>query len=479
MTVRSLAPCSVAALAAALSWMAASPAFAATPTAVVATVTAPGATTATTATAATAATAPADFLALLAALLTRNALLEFGVLVLCLGGAWAAVRLLRGAAPTPGSVWFGERVVDGVLFPVLALAAALAARWALAGVLPIAVFKLAVPILLSLLVIRLTVRVLHRAFPTSQLVRVIERSVSWLAWASVVLWLTGLLPLLVAELDALQWQMGGSRVSLLTLLQGALAVVVVMVVALWISAALEARLLDGAVDADLSMRKIAANALRALLLFVGLMVALTSAGIDLTALGVLGGAIGVGIGFGLQKLAANYVSGFVILAERSMRIGDIVKVDNFEGRITDISTRYTVIRAFDGRESVVPNEMMITQRVENLSLADPKVMLVSPLQVAYGTDVESLIPKLVEVMKGVPRVLHDPAPGVGLAAFAADGLELRLVFWIADPAGGLGNVRSDVNRAVLRALVEWGVEIPFPQRVVHLRGGDRLPDPAA
>jgi hypothetical protein len=120
------------------------------------------------------------------------------------------------------------------------------------------------------------------------------------------------------------------------------------------------------------MRKMAANALRALLLLVGLMFALSAAGIDLTALGVLGGALGVGIGLGLQKLAANYVSGFVILAERSMRIGDMVKVDGFEGRITDITTRYTVIRALNGREAIVPNEMMITQRVENSLAGRPQ-----------------------------------------------------------------------------------------------------------
>ena len=137
----------------------------------------------------------------------------------------------------------------------------------------------------------------------------------------------------------------------------------------------------------------AANSLRVILLFVGLMFALSAAGIDLPALGVLGGAIGVGIGFGLQKLAANYVSGFVILAERSMNIGDVVKVDGFEGTITDISTRYSVIRALNGRESIVPNEMMITQRIENSSLADPKVAISPGGQGGYGTDLgRSLIP---------------------------------------------------------------------------------------
>ena len=183
----------------------------------------------------------------------------------------------------------------------------------------------------------------------------------------------------------------------------------------------------------------------------------------------------MGIGFGLQKLASNYVSGFVILAEHSLRIGDLVRVDNFEGHITDIKTRYTVIRALSGRESIVPNEMMITQRVENLSLADPNVLISTTVQVAYGTDLDVLMPELVATMRGVPRVLQEPGPGVTLSAFAADGLELTLNFWIADPQNGQGNVRSAVNLAVLRALSARGIEIPFPQRVYHLLP----PDPAA
>ena len=237
-------------------------------------------------------------------------------------------------------------------------------------------------------------------------------------------------------------------------------------IALWVSAALEQKLLEGATD-NLSIRKMAANALRAVLLFVGLMFALSAAGIDLTALGVLGGALGVGIGFGLQKLAANYISGFVILAERSMRIGDVVRVDNFEGRITDITTRYTVIRALNGRESIVPNEMLITSRVENSSLADPKVLLQTVVQVAYGTDLATLMPQLVTAILAVPRVLADPAPAVQLSAFASDGLELTVLFWIADPENGQGNVRSQANLAILRTLNEAGVEIPFPQRVMR------------
>jgi small-conductance mechanosensitive channel len=178
----------------------------------------------------------------------------------------------------------------------------------------------------------------------------------------------------------------------------------------------------------------------------------------------------VGLGFGLQKIAANYVSGFVILAERSLRIGDMVKVDNFEGRITDIRTRYTVIRSLGGREAIVPNELLITQRVENASLADPRVAVTSTVQVGYGTDVRSLLPKLEAAMRAVPRVLASPGPSVQLSGFGADGLNLNLAFWIGDPENGDGNVRSEVNLAVLDVLNSEGIEIPFPQRVVRTVG---------
>ena len=411
---------------------------------------------------------------LLRALLAPSALAELAVFAVCLALAWGVVRALRGPVTARGSIWFGRRFVDGVLFPVLALALALLARRLLEAWLPLAAFRLIVPVLVSLVVIRVTVRVLRAAFPHSQLMRVVERSVSWLAWAGMVLWVTGVLPLVLAELDAIHWTIGSTKVSVRNLLEGLLSAAVVMVLVLWVSAALEARLLRGS-GANLSLRKMAANLLRSVLLFLGLMFALSAAGIDLTALGVLGGAIGVGIGFGLQKLAANYVSGFVILAERSVRIGDLVVVDGFEGRITDIKTRYTVIRALNGRESIVPNEMLITQRVENASLSDTQVLQSTVVQVAYGSALDTLLPQLQVAVAAVPRVLADPAPGVRLSNFAADGLELTVLFWIGDPENGTANVRSDVNLALLRTLDALGVEIPFPQRVLHHRGDAAAP----
>lgn len=409
---------------------------------------------------------------LLHALSRPAAGVELALVLACAAAAWLLVRVLRGAAPHgEDSIWFGRRILDGVFFPVLLLLLALLVRWALNALgQPVVLFKVMVPLLVALVVMRLTARVLHRAFPTSAFMRVVERSVSWLAWMAMVLWITGLLPLILKELDGITWKIGSSHVTVRSLIEGAVTAVLVLVLTLWLSAALESRLLKGATD-NLSISKMAANALRVVLLLVGLMFALSAAGIDLTALGVMGGALGVGIGLGLQKLAANYVSGFVILAERSMNIGDVVKVDGFEGRISDISTRYTMIRALNGRESIVPNEMMITQRVENASLTDPKVAVTTVLQVAYGTDLDALMPRMLEVVSAVPRVIADPAPGVLLTNFAADGLELTVGFWIEDPEKGVNGPRSAVNLALLKLLNGMGVEIPFPQRVVRQAAG--------
>jgi small-conductance mechanosensitive channel len=405
---------------------------------------------------------------LLHALAQPSALTELAVLVGCLGAAWAVVRLMRGRTQPVASVWFGDRIVDGVLFPILALAFAYGARLGLEGVLKPAVFRLAIPILVSLVLIRLSVRVLSATFPNSAWVRMVERTISWIAWIAVVLWVTGVSPLMLDAMDDVRWKVGTAQVTLRNVVEGTLTAGVVLVLALWVSGAIERKLLRGG-GSDLSIRKMAANIVRVLLLFIGLLLALSAVGIDLTALSVLGGAIGVGLGFGLQKIAANYISGFVILAERSLRIGDMVKVDNFEGRITDIRTRYTVIRSLGGREAIVPNETLITTRVENSSLADPRVLISSQVQVAYGTDVRALQPQLEAAMRAVPRVLADPGPNVLLTEFAADGMNLTLQFWIRDSENGQGNVKSEINLAVLALLNAQGIEIPYPQRVVHVR----------
>ena len=350
------------------------------------------------------------------AFLSPTVLVELAVLAVCVGLAWGLVALLQRGLRRgdPRSILFGVRIVDGALFPLVLLSLAYIARTLLHHWVALAAFKIAIPVLVALVVIRIGVKVLQVAYPDAAWVRPIERSISWMAWLGMVLWVTGLLPLVLDELDQIHWKVGGATLSVRTIIEGAVTAAAVLLIALWISAAIESRLLRSATGAELSLRKAVSNAVRALLVFVGLLVALSSVGIDLTALSVLGGAVGVGIGFGLQKLAANYVSGFVILAERSMRIGDNVKLDNFEGRITQINARYTVIRSSSGRESIVPNEMLITQRVENLSLSDPKVWMSTVVSVAYESDVDQVAQLLTNAALVSPRVLRDPAPSAAL-----------------------------------------------------------------
>jgi len=306
-------------------------------------------------------------------------------------------------------------------------------------------------------------------FKSADWVRPLERSLSWLAWAAVVLWLTGLLPLVLEELDQIKWKIGASHLSVRTLLEGGLTAGLVMLLTLWVSSAIEAKLLKSSSGSELSLRKAVSNAVTSLLLFVGLMLSLSAVGIDLTALSVLGGAVGVGIGFGLQKLAANYVSGFVILAERSMRIGDSVKVDGFEGRISDIKARYTVIRSLTGRESIVPNEMLINSRVENLSLADSRILQSTQVTVAYGTDVDGVMQLLLQACKEQNKVLNDPLPFVTLTNFGADGLEFDAHYWVDEQQAGLLTLKSEINIRILQLLQAEGIEIPYPQRVIHTR----------
>jgi len=403
--------------------------------------------------------------------------LELAVLAACLALAFGVSRTVGRNQP-PDSVWFGRSTVDGLMFPLLALALVYAARVGVAHYQPVFLLRVAVPVLTSLVLIRFFARVLATAFPRSSLMRLVERMISWVAWGVAVLWIVGLLPVVRDELAGVSLSFGKTQTNLLMLLQGVLSAGAVMVLALWASSTFERRVLSNAV-ADLSMRKVAVNATRALLLLIGLLFALSAVGVDLTALSVLGGAVGVGLGFGLQKLASNYVSGFVILLERSLRIGDNVRVDGFEGRITDIKTRYTLIRAGSGRESIVPNETLITQRVENLSDADRKFNVTTNIVVGYDSQVAQVQQILCGAAAAQPRVLKEPQPVAYLVNFAPDGLEFSLNFWVSDPSAGTVNLRSDINIAILDGLRAAGIDIPYPQRVVQIKGPAAEPQATA
>lgn len=403
--------------------------------------------------------------------------LELVVLAGCLALAFA-ISWAVGRRQPKDSIWFGRAIFDGVLFPLLALAFTWMARRIVDDYQVVPVLRIAVPVLVSLVGIRFLARVTTVVFPASGMARLVERLFSWLAWMAAVLWIVGLLPDVMREMEEIQFAIGKNKISVLGIVQGVLSSGAVMIAALWLSATLERRVLVDTVS-DLSLRKVASNAIRAMLLLVGLLFALSTVGVDLTALSVLGGALGVGLGFGLQKLASNYVSGFVILFERSVRIGDTVRVDSFEGTVVDIKTRYTLIRALNGRESIVPNEKLITERIENLSLADTRVLLSTAVTVGYGSDVDRVGQLLEQCALSCARVLSDPGPGARLARLGADGLEYELLFWIADPANGQLNVRSEINIAILKALRAEGIDIPYPQRVVHLQPPPGEPAAAA
>ena len=411
-----------------------------------------------------------DFEGWLAAFTQPTVVLELVVLAMCVGLAWLAVVGLRKSIGwSERSIWFGRNDLDGVLFPLVLLCLGFAARIVVDRYTNAVVLTLAIPVLVALVVIRTGVKVLQVAFAQAQWVRALEQTLSWVAWVAMVMWVSGLLPMVLHELDQISWKVGGSQLSVRNILEGIVSASAVLIITLWISSGIESRLLRSATGDALSLRKAVSNATRALLLFLGLILALSIVGIDLTALSVLGGAVGVGIGFGLQKLAANYVSGFVILAERSLRIGDHVRVDGFEGMVTEINARFTVVRSQTGRESIVPNEMLVSSRVENLSLADSVVYQSTKVQVGYDSDVAQVIALLTQAALAQPRVLRDPEPTVQLSEFAPDGLEFTVVYWINDLQNGQGNLRSDINMAILAALRQNSIDIPFPQQVVHNR----------
>ena len=382
------------------------------------------------------------------------------------------------AAPAGGvrpSVLLGQRGLQGILFPVLWLLLVFIARFIILHWQPTPVLRVALPVLIALAAIRVGVTVLHATFPRLEVLRALERTVSWVAWIGLVLWISGVWPLTVDYLDHITWRIGSAHVSVLTLLNGTLTAGLLMLLALWLSSVIEARLLRKVSGTQLSVRKVIVNAVRAFMVFIGLLLGLSAAGIDLTALSVLGGAVGVGIGLGLQKLAANYVSGFMVLFERSVRIGDLVRVGGFEGRIADIRARYTVIRSAGGSEAIVPNETMMTSTVENLSLTDPRISQSTTVSVGYNSDVDLVQRLLGEAALEPERVLRDPPPSVLLSGFGADGLDFTVGYWLADPENGLGGPRSQINLAILRKLRAHGVDIPYPQRVLHVRRAAAAP----
>jgi len=398
---------------------------------------------------------------------------QAGVLLACFALAWLFDRWVSGRydaakAAAGGELNFGRRGLKRIALPLVMLLLILAARPLLAQWHHVNLLKLAIPLLSSLVLIRAVMFVVRQSFRSSApWLASFERTLALLVWGVVALHILGLLPDFIALLEEVSFTLGKEKLNLWLILQGLGAVLATLFVALWIGGLIEARLMS-AQGIDGNLRLVFSRLLRALLILVAVLIGLPLVGIDLTTLSVFGGALGVGLGFGLQKIAANYVSGFIILLDRSIRIGNLIDVANMRGVVTRITTRYTLLRGMTGVEMIVPNEMLVSSVIANETLTDPKVRIATQVQIAYGSDLESAMAILVEAARAQPRVLADPPPKAFLVAFADSGINLELGFWIGDPEQGSLQIRSDIHLAIWRGFKAAGIEIPFPQREVRL-----------
>jgi small-conductance mechanosensitive channel len=401
---------------------------------------------------------------------------QIAVLALCIGTAWVLARRSRLDNIEASGVWrLGVGGLKRILTPLLAMVLIMAARPILEQWHHVNLLRLALPLLGSLALIRVLVYLLRHAFPAGGALAGFERLIYVTVWGVVALHIVGLLPEVIEFLESEAIVIGKQRVSLWLILQAALWALVTLLVALWAGSAVEARLMR-AESLHSSLRVVLSRLAKALLVLVALLVVLEIVGINLTVLSVFWGALGVGLGFGLQKIASNYVSGFIILLDRSVQLGDLITADSFYGKVTQITTRFVVVLAPDGREAIIPNETMITQAVINHTHSDAKVSLSTQIQVDYAADIERAMRIMVDVAARHPRVLADRPPAALLARFADSGVVLEVGFWIGDPENGSANVKSDINVEIWRAFKSEGIGIAPTRMMVALERGGQPPD---
>ncbi|MGL4768282.1 MAG: mechanosensitive ion channel family protein [Formosimonas sp.] len=307
----------------------------------------------------------------------------------------------------------------------------------------------------ALLVVRVFLHMVRRAMPDGSVRQLIERLAVISIWVVMLLKYVGRLDDWIAVLDGFKLTLGKNTVTLADAAALAFVVLVVYLVIKWLAYEIDHALLQRPnkyfTQFDLSSRVVLTRIAKGLLVMFGVLFALTAVGLDLTVLSVFGGALGVGMGLGLQKIASNYVSGFVMLFERSVRIGDLVTTaDGYRGHVTQINARYTIIEGVEGNEILVPNEMLVTQPVINWSLHNKNVWLSTSIQVKHDTDVDAIRPQLLAAVRQIQRVLAEPEPCVFLAKITDKGFVLELSWWINDPENGRLNVTSEVNLAIWR-----------------------------
>ncbi len=407
------------------------------------------------------------------ALASPSGWIELGIALACFAVGWVVDRRFSlHPKSAKDVVRVGVGGVNRVMFPLVSLVLLVVALAIYSHFHPPFFLSLALPLAIALALIRLLVYALRGVFGNAAWMKSSERAISYSIWALVVLYFLGILHDARATLDAMQIPMGRGQVSVLEIGRGLLVVMLTIALALWLSGLVESRLTrSSAIDPNL--RVVLAKFVRALLLAFGVLFALQTVGIDLTLLSVFGGALGVGIGLGLQKLASNYIAGFTILLDRSVRMGDMITVDGRHGIVTSVTSRYVVVRSLDGVEAIVPNETLVTTTVLNHSYTSRNARIALPVQISYDSDIDAALGILTDAANAHPRVLKAPNPPAAFVArLAENGIDLELGLWVNDPENGQLELRSAINRYVIRAFGEHGIRIPFPQRetrIVDLR----------
>lgn len=289
----------------------------------------------------------------------------------------------------------------------------------------------------------------------------ITKSIVVTFWILAILQFFGVLTHLVDVLDATAIPIGSGNLTVWKLFMAVCSVLLTVAAANWISEMIEQTITD-AKSLTGNIKVVLGRVVRIFLMVIAVIIGLGTVGIDLTILSVFGGALGVGLGFGLQKIASNYVSGFIILLDKSVKIGDLVTVGGFTGKVTEINTRFTVVRSAGGVESIVPNESFVTSQVQNLSYSDSPTLQTVEISVAYNADVKKALELMLdEVGRDRPRIPKDRKPWASVSRFASSGIDLNVNFWVEDPVNGTAGIKTDIMMNLLRRFAEAGIEIPY------------------
>ena len=382
------------------------------------------------------------------------------------------ITRLLGDLEKQDFIQFLLRGSNRIAFPMSMLLYLIATRFIIEQFgISVAVLNVFTPLLLSMAAIKFTIYVLRTGFSPSPALKAWEGFISLSVWGIVALHLIGWLPDVIQALDDLAISFGDSRLSLLSILQLLLAVVFFVVMASWLTRLIEKQA-SRSPHINASMQVMLTKISKFSLYGLAILFALKSVGIDLTAFAVFSGAIGVGIGFGLQRIFSNFISGFILLFDRSIRPGDVISIGDRFGWVQSLHARYVVVKDRDGVETLIPNENLITSEVTNWSYSDRAVRTRIPVQISYDDDPEYAMNLLIEATNDKPRILKSPEPAARLLGFGDNGIDLELRIWINDPEEGVANVVSDVNLSIWKSFKEHNISIPFPQRDVRIVSED-------